>query len=51
MNGFKIGETNIALSMDKTIVDSGTSYISMPKAEYLAMYNELAKDHSCWLSM
>ena len=48
MTGFKVGDTEVPLSMNKTIVDTGTSYIAMPKDEYMALYDLLALDHACY---
>lgn len=48
ISGFKVGTTEVPLSMNITIVDSGTSYIGLPQSEYMALYDLLSVDHSCW---
>ena len=51
ISGFKVGTTEVPLSMNITIVDSGTSYIGMPQSEYKALYDLLSVDHNCWATM
>ena len=50
LSGFSVGDTKVPISMNKTLVDSGTSYISMPQSEFYALYQELKLNQTCFKS-
>lgn len=50
LSGFRVGDIRVPITMNKTLVDSGTSYISMPQSEFNALYQELKANLTCFKS-